>query len=83
MASNVYLQQYADGSSVLRRRSTKQGRKPSGLAKPELVRLRAEDSASLDRIGERLGYLWNRNEFIRSAVRRALEDSVYIELLKP
>lgn len=35
MASNLYTQAYANGTKRLIRRSTRQGRKPSGLAKPE------------------------------------------------
>ena len=81
MAANTYTAQTISGP-VRTRRATKQGRKPSGLAKPELVRLYAEDDEKLKVLGEQLGYLWNRNEFIRMAVRKQLMNSVYTELLK-
>ena len=81
MAALYYTQHTADGSHRAKR-SARQGRKPSGLAKPELVRLYADDAEKLDAIGAEMGYLWNRNEFIRQAVRKALQESVYTELLK-
>lgn len=65
-------------------RKVKQGRKPSGLAKPQLVRLYADDVAELKRRADLMGEYWNENEFIRQAVRKAIEDSrsIYTELLK-
>lgn len=80
MANNIYTQHYADGSSALKRRRDKQGRKPSGLAKPRLYRLRQDDVGLLDALKNRLGYLYNENEIVRDAVHRGL--SVYTELVK-
>lgn len=80
MSSSIYTQHHADGTSRLVRRSTPQGRKPSGLSKPQLVRLYEVDREKLDALKERLGYLYNENEIIRSAVHKYVE-SIYIELL--
>lgn len=63
------------------RRSVKQGRRPSGLGKPQLVRLYAADREKLEYIKGRLGSFYNENEIIRDAVRLHLE-SIYTELLK-
>lgn len=82
MASNLFRQSHVDGTTILVRRRITQGRKPSGLAKPELVILLAEDDKMLNKIGEKLDYLWNRNEFIRMAVHAYLSNCVYTELLK-
>jgi hypothetical protein len=77
MASKAYKQYYADGTSKLLSRSAKQGRKPSGLGKPKLIRLSAEDEEKLKILKEKLGMYWNENEFIRSAVSEKLSNSVY------
>ena len=81
MASKTYKQYYADGTSKLLRRSTKQGRKPSGLGRPKLIRLYAEDEEKLKVLKEKLGYLFNENEIVREAVHKIV-NSVYTELLK-
>ena len=81
MASNVYIQNTSDGKRHLARRSIKQGRKPSGLSSPELVRLYAEDQEKFDVLKNELGYLYNKNEIIRTAVHKYLE-TVYTQLLK-
>lgn len=81
MASNVYTCCTVTGP-VRMRRTIKQGRKPSGLAKPQLIRLYADDKAMLDTVSDKMGHLWNCNEFIRFAVHEALQRSVYIELIK-
>jgi len=80
MAANYYRQHTADGKSHIARRSKKQGRRPSGLAPAQLVRLYSDDKIKLAQIAEKLGYLYNENEIIRSAVRAHL-NSVYTELL--
>lgn len=83
MAAKVYMQHYVNGSSKLRRRVVKQGRKASGLAKPQIVRLFDGDKTKLHKRAELMGEYWNENEFIRQAVHKAIENtrSVYIELL--
>ena len=81
MASKVYKQYYADGSSQLLRRITKQGRKPSGLGKPKLIRLYAEDEEKMKVLKEKLGYLFNENEIVRDAVHKII-NSIYTELVK-
>jgi len=80
MASRTYKQYYADGSSQLLRRRVKQGRKPSGLGKPKLIRLYAEDEEKMNLLKEKLGYLFNENEIVREAVH-LIVNSVYTELL--
>ena len=79
MASNLYIQHTA-GGKYLARRTTKQGRKPTGLGKPKGVRLRQTTEARLSAVKDRLGYLYNENELIRNAVDFYL-NSVYTELL--
>ena len=79
MSANVYVQHTADGRSHMARRSVRQGRRPSGLGKPVLVRLYAEDEQIQDRLQERLGRFYNRNQIIRDAV--AAKRSIYTELL--
>jgi hypothetical protein len=81
MASNLYTQARADGTSQITRRSQKQGRKSSGLADPKLYRLFAEDVEILKLLEIKLGEYYNENEIVRNAVHRAVE-SVYTELLK-
>ena len=85
MSSTVYVQHFADGSARRVRRSVKQGRKSSGLAAPQVVRLYEDDKARLAKRAAELGYLYNENEFIRDAVRMRLDEidgSVYTELVK-
>jgi len=82
MASNSYIQYYSDGTKKQLRRRIKQGRKPSGLGKPKLIRLYAEDEEKMKVLKEKFGMYWNENEFIRSAVSEKLSNSVYTELLK-
>ena len=81
MSSNYYRQHTLGGGSHIAKRAIKQGRKPTGLAAAQLVRLYAEDKEKLAQVAERLGYLYNENEIIRSAVHAHL-NSVYTELLK-
>lgn len=81
MASNSYIQYYSDGTKKKLRRSTKQGRKTSGLGKPKLIRLYAEDEEKMKLLKEKLGYLFNENEIVREAVHKIV-NSVYTELLK-
>lgn len=80
MASKTYIQYYVDRSSKKFLRK-KQGRKPSGLGKPKLIRLKEIDEEKMEILKEKLGYYWNENEFIREAVSEKLCSSVYTELL--
>ena len=80
MASKTKIQHYVDGSSKKFLRK-KQGRIPSGLGKPKLVRLKETDEEKINILKEKLGYYWNENEFIREAVSEKLCNSVYTELL--
>ena len=80
MASKTYHQHYADGTSGTMRRSTKQGRRSSGLGKPRLVRLYQEDEVFMDLGKQKLGCFYNENEFIRNAVKYYISN-VYTELL--
>jgi len=80
MASKTYKQYYVDGSSKILTRSTKQGRKPSGLGRPKLIRLYAEDEEKMKVLKEKLGYLFNENEIVRQAVHQII-NSVYTELV--
>lgn len=82
MASNSYTQYYSDGMQKQLRRRVKQGRRPSGLGRPKLIRLCAEDEEKMKILKEKFGMYWNENEFIRSAVSEKLCNSVYTELLK-
>lgn len=81
MASKTYIQYYSDGTQKKLRRRIKQGRKPSGLGRPKLVRLYLEDEEKMELLKEKLGYLYNENELIRQAVHKIM-NSVYTELLK-
>lgn len=81
MASNLYTRTTADGKTTQHTRKGTQGRKPSGLGKPELYRLYAEDEEKLSILKEKLGIYYNKNEIVRQAVRLALE-TVYTELVK-
>jgi hypothetical protein len=82
MACNTFAQHYADGTSQVLRRRKKQGRRSSGLGKPQLVRLWNNDEEKMKILQERFGIYWNKNEFIRNAVSKELRSSVYTELLK-
>ena len=81
MASKSFIQHTVDGRKTLTMRSKKQGRKPIGLAKPRLYRLYQVDDDRLAEMGQRLGSLFNANEFVRNAVHNQC-NSVYTELLK-
>lgn len=81
MASNTYPRTTVDGKTTWYSRKGTQGRKSSGLGKPELYRLYAEDEKKLLILKEKLGAYYNKNEIVRQAVRLTLE-TVYIELLK-
>lgn len=80
MASNIYRQSFADGTSGLMKRSVKQGRKPGGLGKPKLIRLSKRSEETMALAKERLGRFYNENEFVRTAVDYYV-DNVYTELL--
>ena len=80
MASKTYIQYYADGTQKRFIRK-KQGRTPSGLGKPKSIRLKESDEIKMNILKEKLGYCWNENEFIRTAVSEKLCNSVYTELL--
>ena len=80
MTHNTYTRHTITGSRQFTRKGT-QGRKPSGLGKPELYRLYAEDEEKLLILKEKLGTYYNKNEIVRQAVHLALE-TVYTELLK-
>lgn len=81
MSSKTYIQHYVDGTSKKFLRK-KQGRIPSGLGRPKLVRLKETDEEKMGILKEKLGIYWNENEFIRTAVSEKLSNSVYTELLK-
>ena len=81
MASKTYVQRYADGTSKEFKRK-KQGRKSSGLGKLEKYRLYEEDNRRLEILKNKLGYLYNKNEIVRIAVKIYLDNSVGTELLK-
>ena len=81
MASNTYIQHTVGGKSHLAKRSVKQGRKPSGLGKPILIRLYEEDEIIFSQMENVMGEYFNLNQTVREAV--ASQRSVYIELLKP
>lgn len=76
MASNIYE---INGRKY--RRSVKQGAKPMGLGKPFVQRLFDDDEKVLELAKERFGYLYNKNDFVRSAVKYYI-NNVYMELLK-
>lgn len=81
MASNSYIQYYSDGTQKRLSRRIKQGRKPSGLGKPKLIRLYVEDEEKMKVLKEKLGYLYNENELVREAVHKIV-NSVYTKLVK-
>jgi len=80
MASNIFVQYYANGDKKTVRRSTKQGRRPSGLGRLKSVRLYQDSIEKMDKLKEIYGCYWNENDFIRSAVAEKLSNSVYTEL---
>jgi len=80
MASNTFTRHTITGPRTYSRKGT-QGRKPSGLGKPELYRLYAEDEKKLLVLKEKLGCYYNKNEIVRQAVHLALE-TIYTELVK-
>lgn len=81
MASRIGTYQTVDGKTVTFLRK-KQGRKPSGLAKPINVRLLQEDMNMIRILECKMGEYWNTNEFIRDAIHQKLSNSVYTELVK-
>lgn len=81
MATLTYIQAHADGTRITMRRSVPQGRKPSGLGRPKLYRLFAEDVEILAIMEEKLGCMYNENEIVRTAVHTAIE-TIYTEFLK-
>lgn len=81
MASNIYTRKTVDGKVTAYSRKGSQGRKPSGLGKPELYRLFAKDEEILKLLKIKLGNYYNKNEIVRNAVHRAIE-SIYTELVK-
>jgi hypothetical protein len=80
MASKTLIRIFVDGSKKKFKRK-RQGRTPSGLGKPKLIRLKLSDEEKIKLLKEKFGYYWNENEFIRDAVSEKLCNSVYIELL--
>jgi len=81
MSSKTYIQHYVNGTTKKFKRK-KQGRIPSGLGKPEKYRLYEEDNRRLENLKNKLGYLYNKNEIVRIAVKLYLDNSVPPELLK-
>ena len=81
MSSNLYSRITVDGKETAYTRKGSQGRKPSGLGKPFLIRLDMDSEVELIREADKLGYYWNKNDFIRSAVREKLNNSIYTELV--
>ena len=82
MASKTVIRTFADGSKKEYKRC-RQGRKTSGLGKPEKFRLFEEDNRRLEILKNKLGYLYNKNDIVRIAVKIYLDNSVPTELLKP
>jgi len=81
VSSNTYTRHTITGTRTYSRKGS-QGRKPSGLGKPELYRLYVEDEKKLLILKEKLGLYYNKNEIVRQAVHLALE-TIYTELVKP
>ena len=77
MASNIYE---VNGTEY--RRSVRQGRKPSGLGRPEKYRLYKKDEECLLILKSNLGEYYNKNEIVRIAVKLYLDNFVPTELLK-
>ena len=77
MASNTYE---VNGKKY--RRSTKQGRMPSGLGKSQKYRLYESDEKRLLVMKSNLGEYYNKNEIVRIAVKLYLDNFVPTELLK-
>jgi len=63
------------------KRSIRQGRRPSGLGKLRKYRLYSKDEERLEIIKKNLGYLYNENEIIRTALKIYLDNFVPTELL--
>ena len=83
MAANIYTRTTADGETRKYNRSGTQGRKPSGLSKPFLIRIYSADVERMTLLAANLGEYWNQNDFVREAVRLRLDElsnSVYTEL---
>lgn len=81
MASKHYEIINIDGNVQKYKRAIKQGRPPSGLGKPFIVRLLQKDEDKLLQMKNELGYLYNKNEIVRDAVHLYLSSFVYTELL--
>jgi hypothetical protein len=78
MASNTYE---VNGKKY--RRSTRQGRTPSGLGKSQKYRLYENDEKRLLIIKSNLGEYYNKNKIVRIAVKLYLDNFVPTELLNP
>jgi len=74
------MQTYSTGETKLVKRHVKQGRKPSGLGKPFLQRLSEDDEKIMNEIEKKLGFYYNKNDFVRTAVKFYI-NNVYTELL--
>ena len=81
MASNTYTRTTVNNKTSSYTRKGTQGRKPSGLGKPKLYRLKNETVEKLVVIAEKLGQYYNENEIIREAVEKHV-DCIYTELVK-
>jgi predicted transcriptional regulator len=81
MSSLIGTQSHVDGTTTKYRRAKKQGRKSSGLGKPTLYRLYKETEMKLKELRPKFGYLYNENQIVRDAVKKAV-DSIYTELVK-
>ena len=76
MASNIYK---INGMKYSR--SVRQGARPLGLGKPFVQRLFEEDERILELVKKNLGCFYNKNDFVRSAVKYYI-NNIYTELLK-
>lgn len=52
-----------------------------GLGKPKLIRLYDETEKKLEELRPQFGYLYNENQIVRDAVKKAV-DLIYTELVK-
>lgn len=75
MASNTFCV-----GNMRYRRATKQGRNPAGLGRPYVQRLFEEDETAMAKAKELLGIYYNKNDFVRTAVKFYIRN-VYTELL--
>lgn len=81
MSSLIGTQSHVDGTITKYRRANKQGRKSMGLGKPKLIRLYDETEKKLEELRPQFGYLYNENQIVRDAVKKAV-DLIYTELVK-